>query len=72
MPEVCYVLEEKEKLFPMWKQTSNVSVLWKVFFTTFYVHSFETAERNIPFSCDITCFHGSEDNPHDSKGTLLK
>ncbi|NWU58673.1 SAST synthase, partial [Dromas ardeola] len=27
--------------------------------------SFERAERNIPFSCDITCFNGSEDKSHD-------
>ncbi|KFV95536.1 PREDICTED: S-acyl fatty acid synthase thioesterase, medium chain [Eurypyga helias] len=27
--------------------------------------SFEKADRNIPFSCDITCFNGSEDKPHD-------
>ncbi|XP_009693909.1 PREDICTED: S-acyl fatty acid synthase thioesterase, medium chain, partial [Cariama cristata] len=27
--------------------------------------SFERAERNIAFSCDITCFDGSEDKPHD-------
>ncbi|KAM7123295.1 S-acyl fatty acid synthase thioesterase, medium chain isoform 2-T2 [Ciconia maguari] len=27
--------------------------------------SFEKSERNIPFSCDITCFNGSEDTPHD-------
>ncbi|NXT02551.1 SAST synthase, partial [Jacana jacana] len=26
--------------------------------------SFEKAERNIPFSCDITCFNGSEDKPY--------
>ncbi|NWS66736.1 SAST synthase, partial [Crotophaga sulcirostris] len=27
--------------------------------------SFEKPEKNIPFSCDITCFDGSEDKPHD-------
>ncbi|NXE47995.1 SAST synthase, partial [Casuarius casuarius] len=27
--------------------------------------SFEKAERNIPLSCDITCFDGSEDTAHD-------
>nr|XP_013797018.1 PREDICTED: S-acyl fatty acid synthase thioesterase, medium chain [Apteryx mantelli mantelli] len=27
--------------------------------------SFEKAERNIPLSCDITCFDGSEDIAHD-------
>ncbi|KAM6282833.1 S-acyl fatty acid synthase thioesterase, medium chain [Porphyrio hochstetteri] len=27
--------------------------------------SFDNAERNILFSCDITCFDGSEDKPHD-------
>ncbi|NXN74662.1 SAST synthase, partial [Himantopus himantopus] len=27
--------------------------------------SFEKAERNIPFTCDITCFNGSEDTSHD-------
>ncbi|KFV55233.1 S-acyl fatty acid synthase thioesterase, medium chain, partial [Gavia stellata] len=27
--------------------------------------SFEKAEGNIPLSCDITCFNGSEDKPHD-------
>ncbi|KFQ77588.1 S-acyl fatty acid synthase thioesterase, medium chain, partial [Phoenicopterus ruber ruber] len=27
--------------------------------------SFEKAERYVPFSCDITCFNGSEDKPHD-------
>ncbi|XP_014808437.1 PREDICTED: S-acyl fatty acid synthase thioesterase, medium chain isoform X2 [Calidris pugnax] len=27
--------------------------------------SFEKAERNIPFSCDITCFNGTEDKSHD-------
>ncbi|NWX21890.1 SAST synthase, partial [Aegotheles bennettii] len=27
--------------------------------------SFEKAEKNIPLSCDITCFDGSEDKPHD-------
>ncbi|NXF40223.1 SAST synthase, partial [Nyctibius bracteatus] len=27
--------------------------------------SFEKTERNIPFSCDITCFNGSEDKSHD-------
>ncbi|XP_027656084.1 S-acyl fatty acid synthase thioesterase, medium chain isoform X1 [Falco rusticolus] len=26
---------------------------------------FEKAERNISFSCDITCFNGSEDKPYD-------
>ncbi|KAM6338989.1 S-acyl fatty acid synthase thioesterase, medium chain [Podargus strigoides] len=26
---------------------------------------FEKAERNIYFSCDITCFNGSEDKLHD-------
>lgn len=44
----------------------------KSFITTFYVHSFEKAERNIPLSCDITCFNGSEDKSHDLEGTLLK
>ncbi|NXX90139.1 SAST synthase, partial [Centropus bengalensis] len=28
---------------------------------------FEKPENNIPFSCDITCFDGSEDEPHDSE-----
>ncbi|NWQ96872.1 SAST synthase, partial [Burhinus bistriatus] len=27
--------------------------------------SFEKAERNIPFSCDLTCFNGSEDKSYD-------
>ncbi|KFR13411.1 S-acyl fatty acid synthase thioesterase, medium chain, partial [Opisthocomus hoazin] len=27
--------------------------------------SFEKEERYIPLSCDITCFEGSEDKPHD-------
>ncbi|NXX73466.1 SAST synthase, partial [Urocolius indicus] len=27
--------------------------------------SFEKAENNTPLSCDITCFNGSEDKPHD-------
>ncbi|NXD15969.1 SAST synthase, partial [Nothocercus nigrocapillus] len=27
--------------------------------------SFEKADRNIPLSCDITCFDGSEDTEHD-------
>ncbi|NXG19754.1 SAST synthase, partial [Grallaria varia] len=27
--------------------------------------SFEKAEMNTPFSCDITCFNGSDDIPHD-------
>ncbi|NXD50604.1 SAST synthase, partial [Corvus moneduloides] len=26
---------------------------------------FEKAEMDIPFSCDITCFHGSDDEVHD-------
>ncbi|NWR56797.1 SAST synthase, partial [Bucorvus abyssinicus] len=30
--------------------------------------SFEKAERYIPFSCDITCFNGSEDIPYDVEG----
>lgn len=30
------------------------------------------ADGNIPFSCDITCFNGSEDQQaHDLEGTLL-
>ncbi|NWV34989.1 SAST synthase, partial [Grantiella picta] len=30
--------------------------------------SFEKAEMGIPFSCDITCFNGSDDKPHDLQG----
>lgn len=46
--------------------------LMEIFITIFYVHSYEKAEGNIPFSCDITCFNGSEDTPYDVEGTLLK
>lgn len=38
----------------------------------FYVHSFEKAERKTIFSCDVTCFDGSEETVHDAEGTLLK
>ncbi|KFQ32869.1 S-acyl fatty acid synthase thioesterase, medium chain, partial [Merops nubicus] len=27
--------------------------------------SFETTEKNFPFSCDITCFNVAEDKPYD-------
>ncbi|NXD79728.1 SAST synthase, partial [Halcyon senegalensis] len=30
--------------------------------------SFEKTENNIPFSCDITCFSGSDDKLYDLKG----
>lgn len=56
----------------MWKQTPKCKYLMESFITTFYVHCFEKAERNIPFSCDITCFNGSDDKLYDLGGTLLK
>ncbi|NWV73531.1 SAST synthase, partial [Dasyornis broadbenti] len=30
--------------------------------------SFEKAEMDTPFTCDITCFNGSDDKPHDLHG----
>ncbi|XP_057239132.1 S-acyl fatty acid synthase thioesterase, medium chain [Malurus melanocephalus] len=37
-------------------------------FRVLQTFSFEKAEMDIPFSCDITCFNGSDDEPHDSQG----
>ncbi|NWW39040.1 SAST synthase, partial [Panurus biarmicus] len=42
--------------------------LMECFMTTFYVHRFEKAEMNIPFSCDITFFCGSDDKIYDVQG----
>lgn len=42
------------------------------FMTTFYVHRFDKAETNVPFSFDVTCFYGSDDKVYDVQGTLLK
>ncbi|NWV17714.1 SAST synthase, partial [Origma solitaria] len=37
-------------------------------FRVLQTFSFEKAEMDIPFSCDITCFNGSDDKPHDLQG----
>ncbi|NWU14071.1 SAST synthase, partial [Cephalopterus ornatus] len=34
----------------------------------FQTFSFEKAEMDIPFSCDITCFNGGDDKPYDLQG----
>ncbi|NXY64721.1 SAST synthase, partial [Callaeas wilsoni] len=34
----------------------------------FQTFSFEKAEMNIPFSCDVTCFCGSDDKVYDIQG----
>ncbi|NWX60149.1 SAST synthase, partial [Promerops cafer] len=42
--------------------------LMECFMTTFYVHRFKKTEINIPFSCDVTYFCGSDDKMCDAKG----
>lgn len=54
------------------KANSKYRYLMECFMTTFYVHRFEKAEMDIPFSCDITCFNGSDDEVYDVQGTLLQ
>ncbi|GAB0184720.1 S-acyl fatty acid synthase thioesterase, medium chain [Grus japonensis] len=51
------VLPRSERPTPRYKTCIKTSTKKK--------QCFEKAERNIPFSCDITCFNGSEDKPHD-------
>jgi len=65
-------LKEKEKAIFCVEANPKYRYLTESFFTTSSVHRFEKEERYIPLSCDITCFEGSEDKPHDLDGTLLK
>ncbi|NXU18566.1 SAST synthase, partial [Pardalotus punctatus] len=37
-------------------------------FRVFQTFSFEKADMDTPFSCDITCFNGSDDKPYDLQG----
>lgn len=39
---------------------------------TFYVCRFAKTEINIPFSCDVTYFYGSNDKIYEAQGTLPK
>ncbi|XP_010291333.1 PREDICTED: S-acyl fatty acid synthase thioesterase, medium chain, partial [Phaethon lepturus] len=43
-------------------------LVFKEDFRVFQTFSFEKAENYIPFTCDITCFNGSEDDSHDLEG----
>lgn len=64
--------KRKKKTILYVEANPKYKYVMETFITTFYVHSFEKAEGNTPFSCDITCFNRSEDIPYDVEGTLLK
>ncbi|NWX30149.1 SAST synthase, partial [Notiomystis cincta] len=48
-----------------WKQ---MALTLREDFRLFQTFSFEKAEMNTPFSCDVTCFSGSDDNAYDVQG----
>ncbi|XP_064534786.1 S-acyl fatty acid synthase thioesterase, medium chain isoform X1 [Pseudopipra pipra] len=46
----------------------NLLLTFKEDFRVLQTFSFEKAEMDIPFSCDITCFNGGDDKPYDLQG----
>ncbi|XP_069716388.1 S-acyl fatty acid synthase thioesterase, medium chain [Phaenicophaeus curvirostris] len=62
-----YILKKKEKAFFYVEAIPKYRNHMESFITTFYAHSFEKSEKNIPFSCDITRFYESEEEPYDSE-----
>ncbi|NXU64172.1 SAST synthase, partial [Horornis vulcanius] len=59
---------EEQKKFLNVEANSEYRYLMECFMTTFYVHRLEKAEMNIPFSCDVTYFYGSDDKIYDVQG----
>ncbi|NXR71684.1 SAST synthase, partial [Pycnonotus jocosus] len=49
----------------------NVVVTSRADTRVFQTFLFEKTEMNIPFSCDVTYFYGSNDKIYDAQGTLL-
>ncbi|NXL05160.1 SAST synthase, partial [Mesembrinibis cayennensis] len=43
----------------------HMLLLFREDFRVLQTFSFEKPEGNTPFSCDVTCFNGSEDKPYD-------
>ncbi|NXR41906.1 SAST synthase, partial [Zosterops hypoxanthus] len=62
------ILEKNKKSFLYVEANSKHRYLMECFMTSFYVHRFEKTEKNIPFSCDVTYFYGSDDKIYDSQG----
>lgn len=61
-----------KSLFLYMEANSKYRCLMECFMTTFYVYRFEKADMNSLFSCDVTCFRGSDDKIYDVQGTWLK
>ncbi|NXH59204.1 SAST synthase, partial [Rhabdornis inornatus] len=46
----------------------NIALAFRREANVFKTFSFEKADMNTPFSCDVTCFHGSDDKIYDMQG----